>query len=140
MATYYYDMPVIVKQYEDEETEKDFLPVKNEVVQRVVESFNDEDLKQYSHDVVYKSLVASENGKKVRVTAQVAGRYSQETEEKIRLFLTGQCSDGWNENGIELSGRMYGYDYRLIFVYTWEYSKTHEFDVKTVKGAVRDES
>lgn len=129
MATYYYDIPVIVKSFDDEDEE--LLPVKKDVVSRIVDDFNGEHLEQYSSDIVIDSLFAVANGKKIRVKAQSKGRYNSKDEELIRQFISGQCSDGWLENGMELPGQYYGYSHAHIIAYTWD----RGFDVVSVKKA-----
>lgn len=133
MATYLYHVPVIVKYFSDEDEE--LLPVKKDVVSRVVSDFNHEDLEQYCSEVTITHLLATPDGKKVRVKARTDNPYSSEEEEQIRQFLNGQCSDGAFENGIELPGMYYGYSQRNIIVYTWQPG----FDVTVIKSAKPDE-
>jgi len=133
MATYLYSVPVIVKTFMDEDEE--LLPVKKEVVIRAVTDFNAEDLEQYCSDAEIKHLLATPDGKKIRVKARTDGAYSLEEEEKIRQFIIGQCSDGAFENGIELPGQYYNYPYRHIIVYLWD----RGFEATTLRSAKPDE-
>lgn len=136
MATYLYDVPVIVKSYDDEDEE--LLPVKKDVVARLVADFNDSYLEQYCGEVKITHLLATPNGKTIRVKARTDAKNPTEKErEKIRAFINGQCSDGWNENGIELPAAYYGYlSHRYIIAYTWD----RGFDVKSVRRPEQEQS
>ncbi len=125
-AIYYYDIPVIVTDYGADWNQEENVPVVPEIIARIVTDFNDGQLAQYSRDVKITKLSAllidSIGAGKIRVKAEAPGVFSRTKAEKIRQFLSGQCSDGWGENGFEIG--------RSMIAHVWD----REHDVQIVAG------
>jgi hypothetical protein len=123
MAQYFFRVPVIVKYRDEDEGEFRLLRTHEGIPEFVAEDMMENDLTRYFYRTKAKSLTAAADGDSVRVVITTAGKYSNKTAQLLLEDLEGQCSDGWGENGWELYGSGYGYDYRRVYVYPWEHDK-----------------
>jgi hypothetical protein len=121
---YIYTVPVIVKDFGDDCEERELPPITPDLLSRIADDFNSDDMRKYSRDIVITHIVARPYEDGIRVIAETPGRFSREKAEKIRLFLNGQCADGWGENGFELG--------RYVTAHVWD----QEHDVQFVEATI----
>lgn len=111
MATYSYKIPLFVVM-----PDEDMEPVKIEpyMASRVADDFNNAELLESSRDVRIASMIAkpAPDSQSLIVGVATAGRKSKAEQEAIRRFLSGQCSDGWGENGVEFG--------RSFTIHVWD--------------------
>jgi hypothetical protein len=125
-----FSLPVIIKQ--DGEDDTDFEPEnlsdedRIDLIKRTADSFNDDSVDQYFGDDMDNPEVkmnAYYDEDLLIVDAYITDN-SPEYIEKIRDFLSGQCSDGWGEGFEQQPQEIDGIDY---YISTWDVDKYVQF-------------
>lgn len=119
-----YKLPVIINDADGDGTDVSDIR-RIELIRRTADGFNNDDLAMYFSDMDKEpeiELHAFEDDD-LFVDATIKDN-SPEFIEKIRDFLSGQCSDGWGEGFEQHPLEINGIEY---YISTWDYANDVEF-------------